>query len=559
MRRALLPLLVLVVVAAAAGLVGASGSTGHPERPTTFPDPRVGHVPKFRSKGPALVVCKAASAARLRHVFHRQPRILRARLATLRHCRFRDIQAAVNQARSNYRILVMPGVYQELPSRRVPFTPKKCADQGKYFAITEGFDNHQPPPAGPASNDAPVRPNARFQHDCPNARNLIAVIGTKRYTGELKPGCDTRCNLQIQGMGSKARDVQIIGDRQKMDVIRADRADGFAVRNLTVQEAAFNGIDIVEANGFRVARIIARWNQNYGILSFTTDHGLYENITAYGNGDSGVYPGSDPKGCSPGDGYGQRRYGMELRGINSYGNTLGYSGTAGNSTWIHNSHFHDNASGISTDSFASGHPGMPQECAKWEKNRINGNNFDLFNQPNQQYCASTPFAKRTPLRRVCPQFQAPEGSGIIIYGGNRDLIRNNAIYDNRRSGIRLFYIPASIRDDNDPADQQDTSNGNRIVGNRFGRTHTGAAAPNGHDITWDGAGKGNCQEGNTGATGASTLTYNGVTMPGCPGSPIFAPGNLAVLAEDAPCAAWDPKNMTDPPGCDWFHVSGNPR
>lgn len=558
MRRAPLTLLVLVAALAAA-LLAASGSPGHPERPTAFPNPSRGQVPKFRARGPALVVCKQDSAARLRRAFRARPRALRGRLALLRRCRFRDIQAAVTRARSNVRVLVMPGIYRELPSRRVPFTPRKCSDQGRYFAVTEGFDSSAPPPAGPASNDPPVRPSARFQHDCPNARNLIAVIGTKRYRGELKPGCDIRCNLQIIGMGRRALDVRIVGDRTKTDVIRADRADGFAARNLTVQEAAFNGIDLVEVNGFRVDRIVARWNQNYGILSFTADHGLYENVTAYGNGDSGVYPGSDPKGCSAGDGYGRRRYGIELRRINSYGNTLGYSGTAGNSTWIHDSRFHDNAAGISTDSFASGHPGMPQECAKWEHNRIYSNNFDLFNQDNQRYCAATPFARRKPLRRVCPQFQAPEGSGIIIYGGNRNLVRDNAIYDNRRSGVRLFSIPAAVRGDADPTHQQDTSNGNRIVGNRFGRTHTGAAAPNGRDITWDGAGRGNCQEGNTGAGGTSWLTWGGGTMPACPGSPVFAPGNLAVLAGDASCSAWDPKTQPDPPGCDWFHVSGNPR
>jgi len=41
-------------------------------------------------------------------------------LRLLKRCRFRDIQRAVNLARNGTRILILPGVYKELPSRRKP-------------------------------------------------------------------------------------------------------------------------------------------------------------------------------------------------------------------------------------------------------------------------------------------------------------------------------------------------------------------------------------------------------------------------------------------------------
>lgn len=47
------------------------------------------------------------------------------------------------------------------------------------------------------------------------------------------------------------------------------------IRNLPVEQAAFNAIDIVETDGFLVQDVIARWSQNYGVLSFTSVHGLY--------------------------------------------------------------------------------------------------------------------------------------------------------------------------------------------------------------------------------------------------------------------------------------------
>jgi hypothetical protein len=529
-----------------------SVASAHPERNSQFPDPnecfggRPCKVPTVRTTGRYLVVCKPDSERRLRQEFAGDPATLQARLELLKECRYSSIQAAVNDARNNYRIRIMPGVYREEASRRVPFTPERCSG-AEYFDVTEG-ENPLPPPLGPASNDPPVRPNYKFQQECPTARNLIAIIGDR--DGDRR--CDSKCNLQIEGMGRRPESVDIQGDRIKMDVIRGDRVDGIVIRNLSVQFAAFNGIDVVETNGYRFEDIVAKWNQNYGVLSFASDHGLYNRIEAFGNGDSGVYPGSAAKGC---DANGVQRYTVELRNINSYHNVLGYSGTAGNSTWIHHSKFHDNATGISTDSFASGHPGMPQECVKWEHNQIYSNNFNPFNATNQDFCRSTPFEDRPP-HLVCPQFQVPVGSGIIIYGGSRNLIQKNFIYDNWRSGIRLFWIPGVIRGDNSPAAQVDTSNENRVLGNVFGITPDRRVRPNGFDITWDDEGTGNCFEGNRGT--GNGLDPEGITsqfqlmLPACPGRPFWAPSNPVASALEVPCSAWDPNEMPNPPGCTWF-------
>ena len=45
-------------------------------------------------------------------------------------------------------------------------------------------------------------------------------------------------------------DVVVVGDRLKRDVIRADRADGIVIKNMTSEQASFNGLDVVETNGF---------------------------------------------------------------------------------------------------------------------------------------------------------------------------------------------------------------------------------------------------------------------------------------------------------------------
>ena len=557
----------------------APAAVAHPERATVFPDPAAGTIPKYRIGGPTNVVCKPDSLARIKRIFAADAPGRRARLRMLRRCRFRHIQSAVNAARSGYRILIMPGVYREEPSRRVPFDTYRNGRCGNDFVETEGFENTAPPPAGPRSNDPPVRPDRNFQLKCPNSHNLIVVTGDPRPERDprnpMPVRCLQLCNLQISGYGKRPEDVLIEGDRRKMDVLRVDRAHGIYLSNFAIEQAAFNDVDLVEVDGFRVSRLVARYAQNYGVLSFTSIHGLYDHIEAYGNGDSGVYPGSAAKGC----GYIDRNaYGLcdrgwtaanpragcgthttELRQIDSHDNVLGYSGTAGNSTYVHDSSFHANNTGLATDSFASGHPGMPQECFRWENNRIHSNNANYFTQERQQYCNATPFERR-PKEIVCPQFQVPVGTGVLIGGGNRNLLKANHIYDNWKWGVVLGWVAAVNRGERDPDRQNDTSHGTVFQDNKMGMRPDGTADPNGYDFAWDGQGMRNCWQGNTSKSGpAHQFQGPGGGVPACPGSDVSRPSDPALYSMVVPCFAWDPRNNPRPVGCDWFDVPPEPR
>jgi hypothetical protein len=559
-----------LVVVALICLALPATALAHPERLTSFAFPVTGHVPGYRTTGPVNVVCKPDSGKRLRREFSskKDRRTLRKRLALLKRCRFRHIQAAINKAKSGYRIQIMPGVYKEEPSRKVPFgAPGQPPCANDYVTVEEGY-GQAPPPAGPRSNDKPDRANRNYAIKCPNSKNLIAVIGDTRPEPDPKhpipPQCNQLCNLQIEGMGKRPQDVSIVGDRIKTDVVRIDRANGVYLRNFMVEQAAFNDVDLIEVDGFVVQDVVARWAQNYGILSFTATHGLYDHDVGYGNGDSGLYPGSTMKGCATNGTINPNEYGtcqasgcgqpsIEIRNSLSYGNTLGYSGTAGNSTYVHDNKFFDNATGLTTDSFASGHPGMPQECFRWENNEIYSNNNNVFAQDRQAYCAHTPFKDRK-KDIVCPQFQTAVGTGVLIGGGNRDLLKNNYIYDNWRYGYYLLSVPASLRGDNDPNHQQDTSNQNVVSGNTMGTSPDGTRLPNGLEVEWDGSGQGNCFENNKTQSGSDPAV-----LPACPGSPTYLPANPAVLAAAAPCTAWDPNNQPNPPGCDWFTSPSKPK
>ena len=591
-RPPLRAVLVALVLGLAGGLalpvVLAAPARAHVERPSYFPNPRAdcsvdpcagGKVPSERSLVSALdasrpgrtrVVCqddsldrlRASVAAARRSGYYDRPTVhsslsdaranmlLRVNKAFFRRCSFQSIQAAVNASGNNDRVVVMPGLYLEQHSRKQPTHDPACA---KYTIKSDSGD------PGALSHD--------YQIHCPNDANLVAVIGrgpdtapppspprTDRH-GIPHAGRCIRCNLQLEGSGVSADDVVVeAGDASagnsgpsavgnaKDVVMFIDRADGFVLRNLTVRHAREHDIYILETDGYRFNRFKAFYAGGYGVLTFVEDHGVIENCEAAGNGDSGIYPGSGPEGHC-------QRYGIEIRNVNSHHNTIGYSGTAGNGVWMHDSKLHHNSTGMTTDSFASGHPGMPQDCAKWENNQIYSNNEDYFNDERDAYCKNTPTDKRDPTI-VCPTFQVPVGTGIGIFGGNGDIARNNYIYDNWRDGIKLLYVPAAFR--GEPDKGRDTSFDNTFTGNKMGVRPDGTPDANGNDFWWDEEGRGNCWGDNTSHSGLKPSSNVVVGLPACPGSDTERPGNQAKLASQASCATWDPYENPDPAGCDWF-------
>jgi hypothetical protein len=547
----------VALVATAAALAVPAGAGAHAERPTFFPDPDRGEFPRYRSRGHALVVCADDTKQRIKR-YHGWKRLHQKWL--LKNCRYRSIQAAVNRARNGTRILVMPGVYRELGSRGG--APPGCEDvyqrtANGQFALT--YDE---------------------QRQCPNAQNLIAILGDTN--GDRI--CDSKCNIQIEGTGSRPEDVRIEGDRSKLNVIRADRADGIYIRNLLVELSDFNNIYVLETNGFRVNRVISRYSREYGILSFTSDHGIYENCDTYGSGDSGVYPGSGPDRHGRADAHGHV-YGIVIRWCNSHDNNIGSSGTAGNGTLFYKNRFHHNAIGVTTDSFAGGHPGMPQDSSKWTDNLIYSNNKNIFSNDRDAYCKQPP-EQRDPTV-VCPTFQVPVGTGMLIAGGNDNIVEGNYIFDNWRRGTMLHWVPGSLRNEPDPAKGTDTSNNNAYLNNCMGirpaylgapdwTTCRGVRDANGLDFWWDEEEgtdceqdqpgcvdtetvKGNCWSGNVGPDGAQPTSDPAGTLPVCPGMDNgFLFPSVGKFLSLLPCASWDPQTNTDPPGCDWFTLPPEP-
>jgi hypothetical protein len=151
----------------------------------------------------------------------------------------------------------------------------------------------------------------------------------------------------------------------------------------------------------------------------------------------------------------------------------------------------------------------------------------------------------------------PVGTGFAIFGGNRDIVRNNYLWDNWRDGMKLMFVPAAFR--GEPDKGIDTSFDNRFADNHLGVRPDGTRDPNGNDIWWDEEGRGNCWSGNVGAGNAAPTSNVIAGLPDCPGPGVFNPGIPTKTASQATCATWDPFENPDPPGCDWFTRPEEPK
>ncbi|MFB7189875.1 right-handed parallel beta-helix repeat-containing protein [Streptomyces sp. NPDC056178] len=517
--------LLVVLAALVVALLAAPAAQAHEERPVTLPD-GTGSVPVYRTGEPDLLVCKSDRADFERRISG-FPQELRSRnLKLFDRCQksgYRHLQQAVDAVgRPGMNIAILPGLYEEEPS-----LPKPTGECARLKA--------------PNSQLGYQILSYAQQARCPHNQNLVAILGKK--------------NLQIEGTGAERTDVVIDAKYQKLNAIRADGSDGVYFKNFTAQRTTFNSLYVLAQDGFVIDSVLTRWNDEYGFLTFASDHGLYKNCESYGNGDSGIYPGS-ASNINDGYGYEVPRYSIEITGCRSHHNMVGYSGTAGDSVHVHDNEFDHNMGGASMDSAFPGHPGLPQNHARFERNLIHDNNADYYPYVADGTCAKPPVDRGYEDGVVCPQISMPPGTGIITAGGNWNLYENNWIYGQKRAAFFLSAVPAFIRGENALSEQTDTSHHNRYAGNHLGTDRAGNSRPNRTDVWWDGQGDGNCWQSGTGPSSPRALPVCGSERGAVSGRTDRLVGEPVKLAQLLVCADYNVQARRLPAGCDWYGARG---
>ncbi len=194
-------------------------------------------------------------------------------------------------------------------------------------------------------------------------------------------------------------------------------SNGVAIENLTTRNYANNGIfftgsydDDIILTGYRASYITAHNNGDYGVYAFNATEGLIDNVYGSGHPDSAVYVGQ----CQPCN--------VIVSHVLGENNALGYSGTnSGGNLWVINSEFRNNRVGIVPNTLNSEEL-APQNGAVFAGNYVHDNGNEATPRKNSDWDLAF-------------------GVGIVVAGGNDNLISKNLVRDNSAAGIAVSFFP----------------------------------------------------------------------------------------------------------------------
>jgi plastocyanin len=206
--------------------------------------------------------------------------------------------------------------------------------------------------------------------------------------------------------GTDRNTVILDGDFKRPNGIHVIEADGVAVENLTARHYLLNGFYWTTVNGYRGSYLTAYNNGDYGLYAFDSVYGRFEYSYASGHPDSGFYIGQ----CFPCH--------AVIDHVVSVDNGIGYSGTnAGGDLRIVNSTWTRNQGGVVPNTLDSERL-APQRGVYIAGNRVYDNN-------NREAPAKT--AQASAL-----------GVGILLAGGNDNVVERNMVWNHDAYGIAVF-------------------------------------------------------------------------------------------------------------------------
>jgi hypothetical protein len=263
----------------------------------------------------------------------------------------------------------------------------------------------------------------------------------------------TTPDITIRGMDRN--DVILDGEFELENGIRVLDTDGVVVENMTARNYVSNGFFWTGSDRYRGSYLTAYRNGDYGIYAFDAYHGQLDHSYASGSPDAGFYIGE----CF--------RCDAVIDEVVSEHNGLGYSGTnSGGDLYIVRSTFRNNRAGIVPNS------GSYELCYPGRQNTIVGNTVHDNNYLDGPGIDVALLA---------------QGNGILVAGSIDNVVERNLVFDHDRTGIGMVPFPEEdasdvpppeseldvpceeTRDDEPPAEAPGlvlwNATGNRIMGN----------------------------------------------------------------------------------------------
>lgn len=216
--------------------------------------------------------------------------------------------------------------------------------------------------------------------------------------------------------------VILDGEFELENGIRVLDTDGVVVENMTARNYVSNGFYWTGSDRYRGSYLTAYRNGDYGIYAFDAYHGQFDHSYASGSPDAGFYIGE----CYECD--------AVISEVVSEYNGLGYSGTnSGGELYIVNSEFANNRAGIVPNS------GSYELCYPSRQTTIAGNMVHDNNMTDGPGIDVSLLA---------------QGNGILPAGAVKALITKNRVWNHARTGIGLVPFPESDANDLAPPETE---------------------------------------------------------------------------------------------------------
>jgi parallel beta-helix repeat protein len=264
---------------------------------------------------------------------------------------------------------------------------------------------------------------------------------------------------------------------------RARRIHGSRVEGVLVQGFAHDGVFLYCVDGWRITRVRATGNDEYGIFPSHSGKGRVDRSFASGANDTGIYIGQS--------------HDVEIDHNTATGNVSGFEIENSRRVRAHHNTAFGNTAGIL--SFAL--PGL--DVKRNVGNRIDHNVVRANDRANT--CSD-------PEDTVC---NVPPGSGILLVAAHRNTVEYNEVRSNRTVGIAVVNYcivtgtpSTTCTNDIDPNSVDDHVLQNVALGNAGNPAHPYETIAS--DLVWDTTGTGNCWALNRYAT-----SFPG-SLPQCP-------------------------------------------